>query len=296
MTALSRVGNALADPAPASARAASAALLPEAPRLLVCGDGTPDAAAELRRIAAFGSAPVASVGVEDADGAAAAAFSSVRSALAAVPADAALLLGRPDRLPELVEAGIRLLVVAGDASAGDVAHHLAAARRRGRLVVGPGGAGVYRPGTAAVGPVPPDLAAAVSQGRVAVLARARGSAIPVCRILTDGGLGQSALVVLGSGRPRGLGPADALSALAADPRTDAVLVVVEPDDHAIAELPAAIARCGRPVVVVLTAPAAPSDGARDSALACAGAILCRSPEGAPDALRAALHAHRGVAV
>ncbi|MGQ9368423.1 succinyl-CoA synthetase subunit alpha [Azospirillum sp. ST 5-10] len=266
----------------------------KADRVLV--HGQPHAAAAsywTRRMRAYGTNVVATCGTAAPD---VPRFADSRTAMGAVGFDVAVLFTGADTalaaVRDAVEAGGRLVLVASDGVAPRDAREMAAvARGNGVRLLGPGSAGLVVAGECFAGAVPGDRAALFRRGRIGVVARSRGLGALVCRRLVAAGFGQSAFVGVGRGTAVGTTPAEVVRAFAADPGTDAIVLLGEGGDTLEEEAADAVARAGKPVVAFVARDRAPAGRSKANALAFAGAVVCRTAEAVPHALAASLAAH-----
>lgn len=129
---------------------------------------------------------------------------------------------------DAIEAGCpRLVVLTEHVPVQDVMEVLAAARANGAAVAGPNTAGLVTPGECFVGFMPAFEADVFRPGRVGVVSRSGSLGTLVCLNLVQAGFGESAFVGIGGDPIVGTTTLDALRALDADERTDAVVVVGE---------------------------------------------------------------------
>ncbi len=129
---------------------------------------------------------------------------------------------------DAIEAGCpRLVVLTEHVPVQDVMEVLAAARANGAAVAGPNTAGLVTPGECFVGFMPAFEAGVFRPGRVGVVSRSGSLGTLVCLNLVQAGFGESAFVGIGGDPIIGTTTLDALRALDADERTDAVVVVGE---------------------------------------------------------------------
>lgn len=209
---------------------------------------------------------------------------------------------------EAIKAGARLLVVLTEhIPAQDTMALLALARRRGTRVVGPNTAGLVTPGECFVGIMPAFNPRVFQPGKVGVVSRSGSLGTLVCLELTRAGLGQSAFIGVGGDPVLGTTTAEAVDALAADSRTEAIVVVGE-IGGAMEEAAAERLRvCGKPAVAFIAGRSAPpgtrmghagaivtgeagSYGSKRAALEAVGVAVCDTPGEIPGALLAAISA------
>ena len=167
-------------------------------------------------------------------------------------------LGAKAAAQDAIEAGCaRLVVLTEHVPVQDVMEMLAMARANGAAVVGPNTAGLVTPGTCFVGFMPAFEADVFRPGRVGVISRSGSLGTLVCLNLVQAGFGQSAFIGIGGDPIVGTTTRDALAALDADARTDAVVVVGE-IGGTMEEDAAAYARAmAKPVVAFIAGSASP---------------------------------------
>ncbi len=137
-------------------------------------------------------------------------------------------LGVKAAAQDAIEAGCaRLVVLTEHVPVQDVMELLAMARTNGAAVVGPNTAGLVTPGECFVGFMPAFEADVFRPGRVGVISRSGSLGTLVCLNLVQAGFGQSAFIGIGGDPIVGTTTRDALQALDADERTDAVVVIGE---------------------------------------------------------------------
>ncbi len=237
-------------------------------------------------------------------------FASAEHAAAGVGFDVAVMFippaGALAAAQEAIKAGAKLLVVLTEhIPAQDTMALLSLARRRGTRVVGPNTAGLVTPGEGFAGIMPAFNLRVFRPGRVGVVSRSGSLGTLVCLELTRAGLGQSAFVGIGGDPMLGTTTAEAVDALAADPRTEAIVVVGEIGgamEEAAAER---LRACGKPAAAFIAGRSAPPDtkmghaGAivtgeagsyrsKRAALEAAGVTVCDTPGEVPGALLAAM--------
>ena len=129
---------------------------------------------------------------------------------------------------DAIEAGCRRLVVLTEhIPVQDVMEVLAAARANGAAVVGPNTAGLVTPGECFVGFMPAFEADIFRPGTVGVVSRSGSLGTLACLDLVQAGFGESAFIGIGGDPIIGTTTLDAVRALDADERTEAVVVVGE---------------------------------------------------------------------
>ncbi len=137
-------------------------------------------------------------------------------------------LGVKAAAQDAMEAGCaRLVVLTEHVPVQDVMELLAMARANGAAVVGPNTAGLVTPAECFVGFMPAFESDVFRPGRVGVISRSGSLGTLVCLNLVQAGFGQSAFIGIGGDPIVGTTTRDALEALDADERTDAVVVVGE---------------------------------------------------------------------
>ena len=159
-------------------------------------------------------------------------FASASDAMREVGFDVSVLfippLGVRAAALDAIEAGCpRLVVLTEHVPVQDVMEVLAAARANGAAVAGPNTAGLVTPGECFVGFMPafePDI---FRPGRVGVVSRSGSLGTLVCLNLVQAGFGESAFIGIGGDPIIGTTTRDAVAALDADERTDAIVVVGE---------------------------------------------------------------------
>jgi succinyl-CoA synthetase alpha subunit len=238
-------------------------------------------------------------------------YASARAACAAQPIDVAVLFTPPaatrDAALDALAAGIQTVVVLAEhVPVHDVMWFVAEARERGARVVGPNTAGLVTPGEASVGIMPGFAPTIFRPGRIGVVSRSGSLGTLMSLNIVRAGLGQSAFIGIGGDPIVGTTTLDAARALAADPGTDAIVLVGElgggMEEAAAAELHA----LGKPVVAFIAGRTAPPgrrmghagaivDGARGSgdgkvrALRDGGALVIDTPSELGPTLRSVLH-------
>lgn len=205
-------------------------------RLLVHGIATRKGLACAERMIANGTAVLA--GVADGHGgewiAGVPVFDSVREAVHATDANAAVLAVSPGQVQEAIleqaDAGLLLSVCITPAvPAWDmirVHSYLTAMCRRDRPLhlIGPDSAGVFTPGKCLAGMVAVEI---LRPGTVGVLSRSGSLTYEATWLLTQAGFGQSTVVCVGSGLILGAGFVDVLAMFEDDPVTEQVVMIGE---------------------------------------------------------------------
>ena len=129
---------------------------------------------------------------------------------------------------DAVEAGVKKLVVLTEhVPVQDVMYFLAAAAEAGTRVAGPNTAGLVTPGECFVGFMPAFNERVFKPGRIGVISRSGSLGTLICLNLVQAGFGISAFVGIGGDPIIGTTTRDALMALDADQRTEAVVMVGE---------------------------------------------------------------------
>ncbi len=237
-------------------------------------------------------------------------YASASEAIKAHAIDLAVLFTPPAATREAVldalRAGIRRIVVLAEhVPVQDVMWFVAEARERGARIIGPNTAGLVTPGEASVGIMPGFAQNIFRPGRIGVVSRSGSLGVLMALNVVRAGLGQSAFIGIGGDPVIGTTTLDAVRALAADPGTDAIVLVGElgggMEEAAAAELPG----LGKPVVAFIAGRTAPPgrrmghagaivDGARGSgdgkvrALRENGALVIDSPSELGEALHTLL--------
>jgi succinyl-CoA synthetase alpha subunit len=222
-------------------------------------------------------------------------FASAKVAMSAAPYDIAVMFIPPamakDAALDAIEAGARSLVILTEhIPAHDVMAIRDAARTAGTSIIGPNTAGIVTPGEGFIGIMPGHNPNIFQPGRVGVISRSGSLGTLICLNLTRAGLGQSAFIGIGGDPMIGTTTRDALEALDADPRTDAVVLVGEIGGAMEEKAAEYAAGMRKPVVAFLAGRVSPPG----KKMGHAGAIVSGST-GSYSGKRAALEA-AGVAV
>ena len=159
-------------------------------------------------------------------------FHSVRRALAARPADAAMLFVPPrftkEAVLESLYAGIRLVVTVAD---GIPLHDAITIRREalrcGARVIGGNTSGVISPGKSMMGFFPYWIERVYKPGRIGVMTRSGSLTNEVTARIVQAGFGVSTLAGIGGDPAPGTRFAELLPDYEADPETEAVLIIGE---------------------------------------------------------------------
>lgn len=187
-------------------------------------------------------------------------FDTVAEAVRAEGVDASVIFvpapAAPGAILEAAEAGLRLAVcITEGIPALDMVRVKAILRGKGTLLVGPNTPGVISPGRSKLGIMPGPVHA---PGPVGVVSRSGTLTYEAVNQLTLLGLGQSTAVGIGGDPVVGLSFVDLLEMFAADPATEAVVLIGEIGGVA-EERAAELLRAGypKPVVAYVAGLAAP---------------------------------------
>ncbi len=209
---------------------------------------------------------------------------------------------------DAVEAGVKKLVVLTEhVPVQDVMYFLAAAAEAGTRVAGPNTAGLVTPGECFVGFMPAFNERVFKPGRIGVISRSGSLGTLICLNLVQAGFGISAFVGIGGDPIIGTTTRDALMALDADERTEAVVLVGEIGGAMEEEAAGYAATMAKPVVAFIAGAASPPGkkmghagaivmgdrgtyAAKKSALEAGGVTLLPTPSGIAAALRERLSA------
>ena len=207
---------------------------------------------------------------------------------------------------DAIEAGCpRLVVLTEHVPVQDVMEVLAAARANGAAVAGPNTAGLVTPGECFVGFMPAFEVDIFRPGSVGVVSRSGSLGTLVCLNLVQAGFGESAFIGIGGDPIIGTTTRDAVAALDADDRTDAVVVVGEIGGAMEEEAAEYIRDMNKPVVAFIAGGASPpgkkmghagaivmgdkgSYASKRRALEAAGVHVLETPSEVGTALRSAL--------
>lgn len=159
-------------------------------------------------------------------------FGSAVEAAADVGVDVSVLFvpptGAKGAVIDAVDAGARLVVVLTEFIAvHDTMEMIQHARTNGSRIMGPNTAGVVTPGEAFVGFMPAFDDRIFRKGPVGVVSRSGSLGTLACLELTRAGIGQSAFLGVGGDPVSGTSTAEAVTALAADASTEAVVLIGE---------------------------------------------------------------------
>lgn len=207
---------------------------------------------------------------------------------------------------DALEAGCpRLVVLTEHVPVQDVMEVLAAARANGGAVAGPNTAGLVTPGECFVGFMPAFESDIFRPGRIGVVSRSGSLGTLICLNLVQAGFGESAFIGIGGDPIIGTTTRDAVEALDADDRTDALVVVGEIGGAMEEEAAEYIREMTKPVVAFIAGGASPpgrrmghagaivmgdrgSHASKRRALEAAGVEVLDTPSGVGPAIRAAL--------
>jgi succinyl-CoA synthetase alpha subunit len=133
--------------------------------------------------------------------------------------------GAPDSILEAVDAGIRtIFCITEGIPALDMIPVVEAVRRAGATLIGPNCPGATTPGQAKVGIIPGSIH---REGRVGVVSRSGTLTYEAVQAMTDAGIGQSTCVGIGGDPVIGTPFLDILKLFAADPDTEALILIGE---------------------------------------------------------------------
>jgi len=133
--------------------------------------------------------------------------------------------GAPDSILEAVAAGIRtIFCITEGIPALDMVPVVAAVAAAGARLIGPNCPGATSPGRAKVGIIPGSVH---REGRVGVVSRSGTLTYEAVQAMTDAGMGQSTCVGIGGDPIIGTTFLDVLQLFAADPETDAIVMIGE---------------------------------------------------------------------
>ncbi len=137
-----------------------------------------------------------------------------------VPASAA-----PDSILEAVAEGIGTIVcITEGIPALDMVPVVEVVRQKGARLIGPNCPGVTSPGRAKVGIIPGSIH---REGSVGVVSRSGTLTYEAVQAMTDAGIGQSTCIGIGGDPIIGTNHTDVLRLFAADPETDAIVLIGE---------------------------------------------------------------------
>ncbi len=215
-----------------------AILVDESTRIIIQGITGREAAAAARDSLDYGARIVAGVtpGKGGTDVYGVPVFDTVRAALAAHPADAAVLAvpapAAREAALEALENGLPLVVLLTERiPRRDVVAVLARARELDARVVGPNCLGVISPECSRAGIVggrAADIGKAYRRGPVGVMSRSGGMTTEIANLLTQHGIGQSTCVSVGGDPIVGSTFVDLMPLFEQDQETRAVVIFGEP--------------------------------------------------------------------
>ena len=156
-------------------------------------------------------------------------FDTVAQAVAETGVDTSCIFvpaaGAPDAVLESVAAGIRtIFCITEGIPALDMIPVVEEVRLAGARLIGPNCPGATSPGTAKVGIIPGSIH---REGRVGVVSRSGTLTYEAVQAMTDAGLGQSTCVGIGGDPVVGTQFLEILQLFAADPATDAIVLIGE---------------------------------------------------------------------
>jgi succinyl-CoA synthetase alpha subunit len=133
--------------------------------------------------------------------------------------------GAPDAILEAVSAGIgTIFCITEGIPALDMIPVVASVKAAGARLIGPNCPGATSPGTAKVGIIPGSVH---REGRVGVVSRSGTLTYEAVQAMTDAGIGQSTCIGIGGDPIIGTTFLDVLQLFAADPETDAIVLIGE---------------------------------------------------------------------
>jgi succinyl-CoA synthetase alpha subunit len=200
-------------------------------------------------------------------------FDTVADAVRETGADTSCIYvpaaGAPDAILEAVGAGIRtIFCITEGIPALDMLTTVEAVHLAGARLIGPNCPGATSPGRAKVGIIPGSIH---REGRVGVVSRSGTLTYEAVQAMTDAGIGQSTCVGIGGDPIIGSQFVDILELFAADPETEAIVLIGEiggaAEEEAAAWAKAHLA--GRPMAAFIAGRTAP-EGRR---MGHAGAII-----------------------
>lgn len=159
---------------------------------------------------------------------------------------------------DAIQSGVRKIVFLTEhVPYHDVMEVLAEARDAGTQVLGPNTAGIVVPGQVTAGIMPAFAANVFRPGRVGVVSRSGSLGTLVALNLVGAGFGQSVFLGIGGDPILGTTTLDAVRALDADPRTDAVVLVGEIGGTMEEDAAPYISGMRKPVVAFIAGRSAP---------------------------------------
>jgi succinyl-CoA synthetase alpha subunit len=156
-------------------------------------------------------------------------YDAVAEAVGETGADTSLIFvpaaGAPDAVMEAAAAGIATIIcITEGIPALDMIPVVEQVRDRGARLIGPNCPGVTSPGRAKVGIIPGSIH---REGRIGVVSRSGTLTYEAVQAMTDAGLGQSTCVGIGGDPIIGTTFLDVLQLFAADPETEAIVLIGE---------------------------------------------------------------------
>lgn len=156
-------------------------------------------------------------------------FDTVAEAVREAGANASVIFvpaaGAPDAVMEAAEAGLAtIFCITEHVPAIDMVRVAEFVRRSGARLIGPNCPGATSPGRAKVGIIPGSIH---REGRVGVVSRSGTLTYEAVQAMTDAGIGQSTCVGIGGDPIIGTTFLDVLQLFAADPETEAIVLIGE---------------------------------------------------------------------
>ena len=190
-------------------------------------------------------------------------FATASDAMKGVGFDVAVLFIPPLMVKEAavdaIGAGARGLVVLTEhIPVHDVMYFVAAARERGAWILGPNTAGAVTPGECFAGFMPAFNERIFRKGTIGVVSRSGSLGTLLCLNVVQAGYGESAFVGIGGDPVIGTTTREALAALDAFPRTEAVVMVGEIGGSMEEEAAGYARTMTKPVVAFIAGGAAPA--------------------------------------
>jgi succinyl-CoA synthetase alpha subunit len=158
-----------------------------------------------------------------------AVYDTVEDAVGETGANASCIFvpaaGAPDAVMEAVAAGIQtIFCITEGIPALDMIPVVESVRRAGARLIGPNCPGATSPGKSKVGIIPGSVH---REGRVGVVSRSGTLTYEAVQAMTDAGIGQSTCVGIGGDPVIGTTFLDVLQLFAADPETEAIVLIGE---------------------------------------------------------------------
>jgi succinyl-CoA synthetase alpha subunit len=235
-------------------------------------------------------------------------WSSACEAARATSIDATVMFIPPFGVKEAaldaIEAGIgKIVCLTEHVPVHDTMYVLAAAQERGAQLIGPNTAGIVTTGECFAGFMPAFNPRVFRPGSVGVISRSGSLGTLLCLNLVQAGLGISAFIGIGGDPIVGTTTKDALAALDADPRTTAVALIGEIGGAMEEEAAGYAKSMQKPVAAFIAGAASPagkrmghagaivmgdkgSYAGKKAALEAAGVVVCATPSGVAEVLRA----------